>query len=70
MAQLKVLLSPKGQVLGTLRHAGADGNGGPTTIGFQTSAGERVIEVSVDDATLALSPEELHKHLEAKHVAA
>jgi hypothetical protein len=70
MAQLHVLLSEQGQVLGTLRHAGANGNGGPTSVGFRTAAGERVIEVSVDDATLALSPEELHKHLEAKHVAA
>ena len=70
MPKLHVLVASDGRVLGTLRQNGpGTGPQAPASIGMRTREGQRLLELEVDEATLSLSPEELHKALEREHVA-
>jgi hypothetical protein len=68
MPKLSVLVGKKGEVLGTFRGtSGSAGTGAPVAR-FRASAGQKVIEVELDEATARLEPEELHKTIKAKHL--
>ena len=69
MAILKVLLSDKGNVVGTARtDVASSGSHGPKQATPVARAGQRVIEVTVDDAMMHLKPAELHAAIKARHV--
>lgn len=61
MPILKVLLNEKGKIAGTARlDVAPSGTGAPQSATLVARAGERTIEVEVDEKTVSSDPEELH----------
>ena len=69
MPKVQVLVGEGNKVLGTFRPDGLEGDGVPAQAGFRAGPGQRVVEVSMDDSALQLSPDSLHKKIEAEHLA-
>ena len=61
MAMVKVLLNENGKVAGTARlDVAPSGTGAPQSATLIARAGERAVEVEVDEQTISADPEELH----------
>ena len=59
MAIMNVLLDDKGEVIGTAL-AGGSGTGAPTTSGFLAGAGQKMVQVTIDDKLASLDATALH----------
>jgi hypothetical protein len=61
MPMMKVLLNERGKVAGTARlDVAPSGAGAPQSATLVARAGERAVEVEVDELTISIDPEELH----------
>lgn len=80
MPILKVLINEKGEVVGTAQtdigssaigavrsNVGGSDTGAPQTVTLVARQGQRVVEINVDDKTVALEPEALHAAVKAKY---
>jgi hypothetical protein len=69
MPILKVLIDEQDEVIGTAQaDAGASGPGAPAGVSLIARPGQRVIEVTVDEAVARLDPERLHARIKADHL--
>ena len=68
MPVLQVLMDEKGDVLGTARvdTPTIAGSGAPVRASVVAGAGQRVIEVTVDDEVAAYEPEALHRAIRSQ----
>jgi hypothetical protein len=69
MPILKVLVNPKGEVVGTADPSvAATGTAPPTSATLVPRPGQRLIEVNVDESVAGLDPAKLHVELKSKYV--
>jgi hypothetical protein len=68
VAVLKVLLDENGDVLGTTSADMTDvtGSGGPVSVSMVAGAGQRIIEITVDDDVASYEPDALHRAIHSK----
>jgi hypothetical protein len=68
VAVLKVLIDENGDVLGTARADMTDvtGSGAPVSMSMVAGAGQRIMEVTVDDDIASYEPEALHRAIQSQ----
>jgi hypothetical protein len=67
MPVLKILLNQDGEVIGSAQaDAAAFGSGGPQFATMVAGEGQRIVEVTVDEADSNLDPEALHDAIKAR----